>query len=373
MLEKFTIITPVWGPNHIELFLKICIPSLLAKDNIPKLASLSKVNYLIYTLHDDIPNIKSSEVFKRLKDIINVELIGFSRDTEIYHHAMTWCHQQGFKRAVIENSYAVFIPPDCIWNNKFLLSLYNIASKGFKIIQMSGLRVAKEHFCDALHHKYGTNLDLESSEIVDVALRFLHPITESHFFNEKQGRLLPANLFWSVGKNCILARNFHLHPILIDAIGLDINFESTIDDDLALVFNSRSTEEYIVTDSDELVTFEISPIQYAMMPACKKGDIFGVALWAEYNTNIRHRMFIKTPILIHSGTVNPLKLSYVTKKSDKVVTQISDILNGHKSLRFYLNLFLTRRLKPLIVNKLNNIFKTLRALMKNFVPQHFYH
>jgi len=372
VLDKFTIITPVWGTNHIELFLRICIPSLLAKDNLPTLSSLSKVNYLVYTLAEDVIVIEGSETFQRLKQTIDVELISFSRDTEIYHHAMTWCHQQGFKRAVQDRSYAVFIPPDCIWNNRFLLSLYNIVSKGFKIIQMSGLRVIKEQFCDALHKKYGTNLDLESGNLVDVALRFLHPITESHFFDERQGRLLPANLLWSVGDNCILARNFHLHPILVDAIGLDINFDSTIDDDLALVFNSRNSEEYIVTDSDELVTFEISPLQYSMSQACDKGNIFGVASWAEYNTNSRHRVFIKTSILIHAGPIDHISLSLITKKSDNVVTKIVNILESRKNLKFNINKFFTLRFKPLLRHKLNTIIQKLVALKKNFLSQHFY-
>ncbi len=372
MLEKFTIITPVWGLNHIELFAKICIPSLLAKNNLPKLSSLSKVNYLIYTLVDDVMVIETSEAFKLLKEIINVELITFFRDTEIYHHAMTWCHQQGFKRAVEDSSYAVFVPPDCIWSNGFLLSLYNIVSKGYKIIQMSGLRVTKEKFCAALQQQYGANLDLESGDIVKIALQFLHPITESHFFDEKPGRLLPANLLWSVGDNCILARNFHLHPILIDAIGLNINFDSTIDDDLALVFNSHSDQEYIVTDSDELVTFEISPMHYAMDKACDKGNIFGVAEWAEYNTNIRHRIFIKTPILIHNGPIKDVSLSSIIEKSNKVVTQVLDILEGRKNLRFYAHKFCTIRFKSLLRNKLSTIVKILAALRKRFVPQHFY-
>lgn len=329
MLKQFTLITPVWGQGHTKLFIEIGLRSLLAENNLPKLAQLTEVQYLIYTINqNDADIIKNSDSYKHLQSILDVEIILVAEKFENNHIGMTICHKAGLKRAIENNGYAVFIPPDCIWNNGAMLAMYNIAAREYKIIHMSGLRVIKEIFCDEVINKYGTNLSLNSKQIAEVGLGCLHPITNCHFFEEKAGDMMPANLFWSVGSNCILARNFHFHPLLIDATGIEIQFNSTIDDDLALAFNASDSEEYVVTDSEELLAMEISSWSHSVLAAQRKGSIQDIVTWAEHGTNSRHRKLIKNTIKIHYGTIDKKSWKAIQKRSDKIVDEVLHKLDG---------------------------------------------
>jgi hypothetical protein len=328
MLQQFTLITPVWGHGHTKLFIEIGLASLLAENNLPRLAQLTDVQYLIYTTDKDAEVIKDSSCYKKLQSILSVDVLVFEGKFENNHIGMTVCHKAGLKRAIENNGYAVFIPPDCIWNNGAMTAMYDIAAREYKIIHMSGLRVIKEIFCDEIINKYGTSLSLTSQQIAEVGLGCLHPITNCHFFEEKAGDMMPANLFWSVGPNCVLARNFHFHPLLIDATGIEIHFTSTIDDDLALAFNASEKEEYVVTDSEELLAMEISSWTHSVLAAQRKGSIQDIVAWAESGTNSRHRKLIKSTIKIHYGTINKKAWKTTKKRSDNIVEEILHKLDG---------------------------------------------
>jgi hypothetical protein len=134
-----------------------------------------------------------------------------------------------------------------------------------------------------------------------MGLRHLHPIARSHFFNEYEGGLMPANLVWSVGDEGLLLRCFHLHPLMVKTQVPFAEFKSTIDDDLALRACPDSSRDYVVTDSDELMLFEMSALSHVVGTICPKGSIEGIAAWTEYGTNSRHRELIHSCIRIHSG------------------------------------------------------------------------
>ncbi len=326
-MKKFTLITPVWGEGHTKLFLEVGLPSLLARGNIPRLAEVSRVNYLIYTKKSDFTAIKNASIFKDLERIIDVSIHVFEDIYPNPHSAMSECHKQGFSYAVKNNGYAVFIPPDCIWSHSSLAAMYNIVNRGYKIIHMSGLRLVRESFCAELKPSPST-LCLSSRELVTIALRHLHPITLSHFFNEYTGGLMPANLFWGVEQNNILARCFHLHPLMVYGTKRKCDFKSTIDDDLGLVFDAAEHDEYVVTDSDELIAFEISSLSHQVLAAYRKGNIDDIVSWAKVCTNIKHRDLIKNPIYIHSDDIVDDIWERVEEESSAVVSTVLDQLNS---------------------------------------------
>jgi hypothetical protein len=151
----------------------------------------------------------------------------------------------------------------------------------------------------------------------------LHPITWSHFFAEKDGGLMPANLFWSVEQEGIVARCFHLHPLLVYGVKQEkFNFKSTIDDDLALLFNAEKGEEYVVTDSDELIAFEMSSLSHKVLAAYRKNNIEDVVSWALVGTNKKHRELIKHTIRIHATDRTNKKWDIVEQASSSVVDQV---------------------------------------------------
>src|SRR5581483_9365276 len=67
--------TVVWGTWHIEAFLEVNLPSLLAPGNLPVLAARHQTEYFIYTTAEDIPRIESSPAFIRAKAFLPIQLL----------------------------------------------------------------------------------------------------------------------------------------------------------------------------------------------------------------------------------------------------------------------------------------------------------
>src|ERR1700680_4394012 len=87
-------VTPVWGVNHLGLFLEIGLPSLFAPGNLPSLAEPGTCGYLIYT-----------------------------------------------RRADEREAATVFVPPDCVWGNCSIAQVQRIANCGKSLIHISGIRL----------------------------------------------------------------------------------------------------------------------------------------------------------------------------------------------------------------------------------------
>ena len=143
-----------------------------------------------------------------------------------------------------------------------MVRLEALARSGKSVVHMSGIRLDRDGVVPELADRYSEEravLSLAPRDLVGIGLRHLHPIARSHFFNEYDGGLMPANLAWSVGDEGVLLRCFHLHPLMVKPQGPLAEFKSTIDDDLALRACPDSSRDYVVTDSDELLAFEMSP------------------------------------------------------------------------------------------------------------------
>jgi hypothetical protein len=324
----FVFSTPVWGAGHVGLFLNVGLPSLLAPGNLPGLTSNPENRYLIYTQSEHEKDIRAADSYRRLAGILTVEIIPISKKIEVAHRTMSDCHGDSLRRAQEVGAATVFIPPDCVWSDGSMVRLEALARSGKSVVHMSGIRLDRDGVVPELADHYSEGravLSLAARDLVGIGLRHLHPIARSHFFNEYEGGLMPANLAWSVGDEGVLLRCFHLHPLMVKPQGPLAEFKSTIDDDLALRACPDSSRDYVVTDSDELQVFEMSPLSHAVGTICRKGSIEGIVAWAEYGTNSRHRELIRHCIRIHSGPLTGPMWQAKEIESTKVLDAIDEL------------------------------------------------
>ena len=212
----FVFSTPVWGAGHIGLFLNVALPSLLAPGNLPGLTGNPENRYLIYTQSEYEKDIQAAHSYQRLASILAVEIIPISKEIEVPHRTMSDCHGDSLRRAEEVGAAAVFIPPDCVWSDGSMVRLEALARSGKSVVHMSGIRLDRDGVVPEFAGRYSEGravLSLEPRDLVGIGLRHLHPIARSHFFNEHNGGLMPANLAWSVGDEGLLLRCFHLHPL----------------------------------------------------------------------------------------------------------------------------------------------------------------
>jgi hypothetical protein len=302
----FVFSTPVWGAGHTGLFLNVGLPSLLAPGNLPGLASNPQTRYLIYTLPEYEKDIRTAPSFGRLARVLTVEIDLIRQEIVSPHRTMSDCHMDSFRRAEEAGAAAVFLPPDCVWSDGSMVRLEGLTQSGKSVVHMSGIRLDRDGFVPELAGQYAENrtvLTLKARELVATGLRHLHPIALRHFFDEYEGGLMPANLVWTVKNEGLLLRCFHLHPLMVKTQVPLAEFNSTIDDDLALRACPDTSRDYVVADSDELLAFEMSSLNHVVGTVCPKGSIEGIAAWAKYGTNARHRELIRHCIRVHSVPV----------------------------------------------------------------------
>jgi hypothetical protein len=326
-LAPFIFSTPVWG-GHIHLFLSVCLPSLLAPGNLPGLAASSQNRYLIYTRPEDEAGLLAAPAFHRLAGILPVQVIPIRGEIANAHRTMSDCHLDSLRRADEAHGAAVFLPPDCVWSDGSMVRLEALANSGKSVVHMSGVRLNRDGIVRELARHYSDDnlvLPLSARELVAMGLRNLHPIALSHFWNEYDGGLMPANLAWTVPGEGLLLRCFHLHPLMVKSQIPFASFESTIDDDLALRVCPDAGRDYVVTDSDELLAFEISGLNRVVGTVCEKGSIEGAAAWAEIGTNKRHRDLIRRAIRLHAGTITESVWVRIEAESDRVVDALATL------------------------------------------------
>jgi hypothetical protein len=143
---------------------------------------------------------------------------------------------------------------------------------------------------------------------------------------------MPAGLMWRVGNEGILARCFHLHPILVYPQVKNAPFSTSIDDDYvkSAIPNNKSL---IIGDSDEFCACELSDDNRRMntIPRGESPDR-SIAQWAYFNARPRHHELLRHTIRLHDGMSSPSLWKTVEAESDQVVDRVLTSLADPGSL-----------------------------------------
>jgi tetratricopeptide (TPR) repeat protein len=322
---RFYFVTPVWGVNHLGLFLNVGLPSLLSSGNIPGLTSSEDCRFLIYTRAEDEGRLVEAPVFHRLQSCLSVEIHIIAEPISNAHRVMTDCHVDTLRRADEDDAAAIFIPPDCVWSDGSMVAVGRIARSGKSMIHMSGIRLDRDAIVPRLQShlsKDGCALTISARQLVALGLAHLHPIAFTHFWNEHSGGLMPANLYWTVPGEGLALRCFHLHPLMVKSQIKFAPFKSTIDDDLALHACPDFTRDHVVTDSEEILAFELSGLDRVVGADFQKGSVEAVASWAEVGTNRRHHLLAQFPIRIHFGNVTEGLWGQIEADGTRVISEV---------------------------------------------------
>jgi tetratricopeptide (TPR) repeat protein len=331
-------VTPVWGINHLDLFLRIGLPSLLASCNLPGLSHPSDCCFLIYTRERDEERLTSAGVFRRLKALMPVEVHRILEPLTDAHRVMSDCHIDALRRVDMENAAAIFIPPDCVWANGGMARVEQLANAGKSMVHISGIRLDRDAVVPRLRDCLSADrctLDIGARQLASLGLKHLHTIAMLHFWKEHDVGLMPANLYWTVPDEGLALRCFHLHPLMVKPQRKFARFNSTIDDDLGPFACPDETGDYVVTDSDEILTFELSGPERVVTGDFKKADLDSVAGWMEVGTNSRHHFLATHAIRVHATTLTEAKWQPVEREGEVLIARLREI-NRTSSLRLAL-------------------------------------
>jgi hypothetical protein len=325
----------VWGERYCDTFLHLSLPTQLSASNLLGLARPDRAVFRIFTSDADAGRIRQSATYAALARCIAVEIETFdARDIpqgNDKYHLMTRLQARALREAAAREVVVVFLSPDILVADGSFAALERLSHRPAVMIAAPRLRL--ESIAPELLRRNGVveadAIVLPPRELVALAMKHLHPVTEAAFWGRKWFTVCPSTLYWQLGDDGMLARYFHLHPLLVDPARLAPDFfermESTIDGDLLPSLQAAPEDIYVVTDSDEVLVFEISDDAIVHGLANRREDSTEIDLvnWVRFGANPLHRSFVQHRVWFHSGDASELaRFAEIAASSDALVRRV---------------------------------------------------
>ena len=252
------IVTAVWGDWHLDAFLDVNLPTLLAPRNLPAMFKQHRVGYQIYTRSADLKRIRAAHSFRRLAALVPVKLktIPARRLSDpIAAHVAIW--QTAVRRATRAGSFALLMPPDVLWSEGSLEHVAELLSQGKQGIFVPFLRVTSNSFLPAFRERFGSSPDqvaLSGRSLVRLCLQHLHPLMAAY---SRTSRYFPTHaemIVWPVPGEGIAVRVFARELLVFNPRVIRVNAAQ-------LVENPVPREAlHLVADSDQLFGVSLAPL-----------------------------------------------------------------------------------------------------------------
>ena len=247
--RPYHLLTPVWGDSYVRLYLEVVVPAQLAAGNLPALSDNPGNRYIIFTRPVDAERIRKSEVYRRLSEVIAVSIELIDEEIEVPHNTMSNCFRHGIRGAEAADAAVIFLTPDLVFASGSFANLKRLDEQGADVVYIPGIRTFKGPVSTWLKASAEDGkIAVTSRQLMQLALDHLHSLSDSSWWEEGDGDLVPANLFWRVGKEGLLGRCFHLHPLFVAPQRKNPTFFGTVDDDFVPSACPDASHDYVVTD-----------------------------------------------------------------------------------------------------------------------------
>jgi len=311
-LDQYHVITVVWGEKYTTAFVEVVLPTLMARGNLPAFADNGvRARYRIFTLEADAHRLRQSRQFRKLAEIMPVEIVGIDDLKPPLHPYVdsAECHRRAIAAAESASAAMVFLPPDTVWSNGAIARVLDAANAGKRAVMIPGISVVSETFVPALraqaHASGGPAMAVEGRALAGLAIEHLHPRSQAFFTNSDHFARWPSNLYWNVNDRGFVGRCFHLHPLMIAPTQTGARPCSTIDDDYVWIACPDWRNSCLITNSDEIIGCEMSAGGYLADAPPNRASAFETAVWARSHTNALHRSFFTNACFrIHSGDLD---------------------------------------------------------------------
>jgi hypothetical protein len=300
----------VWGDSFLDLFLEFVLPSYLAPGGIPELPRRGYQSvFWLYTKLEFVKTIRAHPQYKRLSELVNVEIVCIDEQTDISGHqtvyeTMNACHLDFISRSERAKAAMVFFSPDAFWSNGSLHYTLDQVESGKRAILIAGVRAQKEAVLAELMPLRTRILEkgLTGRELVSLLINYPHRITQSLTWNSEQVDIgWASHLYWPVKKNGYLGRCFHLHTFFVHP-RFEARPEVAHDFDWLDRIGLKTNEISIVRDSDQICALELSPQARGINGRIGRRTIPALADWARRYAAADHRLYVRKAIYFHVGS-----------------------------------------------------------------------
>ena len=167
----------LWGKEYIDLFNDVLIPSLLQKDNIPKLKKYGfNQKIFIFTKNNEYPLTKNNELklnkyltFEVVKNHINKDFI----DPKIYlkNSLITFT-----EKSLLKNAYSFILTPDHVYGNKSIYNLFISSYHNEAGVACIGARINWKKSHQFFKKIFKEKKTLENQNLIAFTFKNLHPV-----------------------------------------------------------------------------------------------------------------------------------------------------------------------------------------------------
>jgi hypothetical protein len=229
----------VWGDWHRRLFLEGSLPSLLRPGNLPALADEG----IRYVIHTDDPGLLAGLKMAELRQLADVEIRPVQEDGD------EWERSAAANREVLaeaDGNPVLFLNADMFLSEGALVKARRRLDAGARLVAVCGLRADQDAPMPT---------STKPRDLIAWFLDHMHPTMIRSVWGNPERTAAPSITFFPA--ECgLIARAFHLHPLIVRA-PRGTQFHGTIDDDLVARMDPK--EVRVITDSDEIAVAEISP------------------------------------------------------------------------------------------------------------------
>ena len=353
---KINLLTSVWGEWHVNTFLRITIPSLLAPNNIPELVKKCNVVYRIYTTKIGKRVISNAQIFNILSKYVKIELIlipeGENPRNEVHMELM----HENVRIAKSINAYLLIIHPDTVWNNDALKNILAILlEKKPKAFSILYFRVVYEGLAEKLIDIAANNisvLDIDSQSLQKLILKSLHPEQLVMI----RGNPYSRPTLWS---SAIVKDSGLVHTTFLrEWVGLAPDAPGVTE----ILCNNEELDDrdyHLISDSSQVVVASLTPLRAYMADLRRDWPIDEIDVAATLNMQQHGQNF----------TFNKIRLFSILRKNNNKISQNDkrDLINYAKNC---LNL---KQLLNIVKLLKKQNYKRLAGLISYMIFEHKIH
>lgn len=299
----------VWGEKYIERFLSYALPTQMSPENLFALPKGSVIK--IATRESDVDRFNQSPVIVECRKTIDVEIVAFSDlmfERENADKYSILLHLQNYALGLSANFDAIiFGYADALWAEGSYKNALKRLDEGYDLVMCVGFNVIEQAVIDLIDREYAgraiTQRDIAPRRFAKIIYNNLHVVAQSRFWDHPYINNYPSFLLWNVEGKGIVARAFHLHPVIIrvrhDDSGFFSPFTVTLDEELVPRLIRMGAVPYISLCSDEMsvcgLLGEVVESHLYFYPL-RPPNIYDVVIFAERSASLHHREFFQSPI-----------------------------------------------------------------------------
>ncbi|MDP6978756.1 MAG: hypothetical protein QF570_09175 [Myxococcota bacterium] len=312
---RYGFVSVVYGGAFTRLMADVTLPTNLSPGNLPALAEDAEVTFHIYATHASQSMLRATPAFSTLETFARVIFHDIGSESianaSSPYEVLSACHQRAIRIARERDEALVVLSPDAIWSDGSFARMHEIVKQGARAVMMASPRASKSAFLGELSNytEQGDDASLSIShrDLMACMLDNLHPYSENLLWREDRTSSWPSQLYWRAGKQEMLVRAFHLHPLVVRPTNWDTAIPETIDGRFVAAAVANRSDIHVVRDSDEIAACEMTNTLESrahLVTPNRESGTKRIAAWMRRATDALHREYVELPIRLHAGPLD---------------------------------------------------------------------